>query len=336
MSDPDVIADRERYAEVGREYRQLQDRPRPGGGVRDAERRPRGRARAARRGRGRGNARGGRRGAGADRGARRGDPPGDGRTRPERREERDRRDPRRDRRRRGGALRRRPLQDADPLRRAARLLHRRPLAVRLRGGRLQGGHLRSPRRGRLLGLQVRGRHPPRPAGAGDREPGAHPHLDRDDRGAARGRGGRRPGRPERPADRRLPLLRAGRPVGQHDRLGGADHPQTDRDRRLDAGREVPAAEPRQGDAGAAGAAARAAGRRTAGADRLRAQGAGRQRRAGREGPHLQLPPGPDHRPPDQAHLAQPRRRPGNGELDEFTNALSAEEKRRRLEDAAEG
>ena len=27
----------------------------------------------------------------------------------------------------------------------------------------------------------------------------------------------------------------------------------------------------------------------------------------REDPHLQLPPGPRHRPPDQAHLAQPRR-----------------------------
>ena len=27
----------------------------------------------------------------------------------------------------------------------------------------------------------------------------------------------------------------------------------------------------------------------------------------REDPHLQLPPGPGHRPPDQAHLAQPRR-----------------------------
>ena len=45
----------------------------------------------------------------------------------------------------------------------------------------------------------------------------------------------------------------------------------------------------------------------AGEGRLRAQGAGRQRRALREGAHLQLPPGPRHRPPDQAHLAQPRR-----------------------------
>ena len=54
---------------------------------------------------------------------------------------------------------------------------------------------------------------------------------------------------------------------------------------------------------------RARAGRAAGEDRLRAQGPGRQRRALREGPHLQLPPGPGHRPPDQAHLAQPRRRP---------------------------
>ena len=39
-----------------------------------------------------------------------------------------------------------------------------------------------------------------------------------------------------------------RPVGEHHRLGGPDHPQADRDRRLDAGREVPASEPRQGHA----------------------------------------------------------------------------------------
>ena len=55
---------------------------------------------------------------------------------------------------------------------------------------------------------------------------------------------------------------------------------------------------------------RARARRTAGEDRLRAQGPGRQRRALREDPHLQLPPGPGHRPPDQAHLAQPRRGAG--------------------------
>ncbi len=55
---------------------------------------------------------------------------------------------------------------------------------------------------------------------------------------------------------------------------------------------------------------RARAGRAAGEDRLRAQGPGGDRRALREGPHLQLPPGPGYRPPDQADLAQPRRRAG--------------------------
>ena len=71
-------------------------------------------------------------------------------------------------------------------------------------------------------------------------------------------------RPGRSADRRLPQLGPWRAVGQHDRLGGADHPQAHRDRGLDAGREVPAAEPRAGDARAARAAVRAGAGRAAG------------------------------------------------------------------------
>ena len=67
----------------------------------------------------------------------------------------------------------------------ARLRDRDPLPVAGRGRRLQGGHLRDQGRGRLLGVQVRGRHPPRAAGAEDRVAGAHPHLDGDGRGAAR-------------------------------------------------------------------------------------------------------------------------------------------------------
>ena len=51
------------------------------------------------------------------------------------------------------------------------------------------------------------------------------------------------------------------------------------------------------------------------------------RRALGEGPHLQLPPGPGHRPPDQAHLAQPRRGARPASSREFTEALAAEEKR---------
>ncbi len=56
------------------------------------------------------------------------------------------------------------------------------------GGGTQGGRLRDQGRGRLLGLQVRGRHPPRPARPRHRVAGPHPHLDRDRRGDARGRG----------------------------------------------------------------------------------------------------------------------------------------------------
>ena len=143
-------------------------------------------------------------------------------------------------------------------------------------------------------------------------------------------------RPERPPDRRLPLLRAGRPVGQHDRLGGADHPQTDRDRRLDAGREVPAAEPRQGDAGAAGAPAGEADRRTAGS---RSPPSARPRSAAASGRRRSAPTTSPRAGSPTTGSSTPRTTSTgccNGELGEFTNALSAEEKRRRLEDAAEG
>ena len=191
MSDPEVIADRERYAEVGREYRELEpahelareyaklsddlegarellaedgDDPELRKLVADAP------GRLER--------------------ARRADPPGDGRARPERLQERPGRDPRRDGRRRGGAVRGRPVQDADSLRGAAWLRDRGPVPVPGRGRRLQGGDLRHQGRWRLFGVQVRGRNPPRAAGAEDRVAGADPHLDRDRGGAARGRGGR--------------------------------------------------------------------------------------------------------------------------------------------------
>ena len=101
-----------------------------------------------------------------------------------------------------GAVGRRPVPDAHPLRRAARLQGRAAVDRRRRL------HLRGQGRRRLLGVQVRGRHPPRPARARDRVPGPDPHLDGDRRGAARGRGRRGRDRPQRPADRRLPQLRA--------------------------------------------------------------------------------------------------------------------------------
>ena len=119
------------------------------------------------------------------------------------------------------------LWAGDLYRMLTRYAERRGFTDRAARARRRRLHVRDQGRRRLLGVQVRGRHAPRPARAGDRVPGPHPHLDRDRRRAARGRGRRRPDRPERPADRRLPLVGARRPVGQHDRLGRAHHPQAD-------------------------------------------------------------------------------------------------------------
>src|SRR5690349_18404190 len=121
MADPEVISDRDRYAEVGRSYRQLEPAHELAREYRQAADDAAGRAR-------------------------RGDPPGDGGARPERREERDRRDPRRHRWGGGRAVRRRPLPDARPLRGATRVQDRAALG----GRRLV--HLRDPRERRLQRL----------------------------------------------------------------------------------------------------------------------------------------------------------------------------------------
>jgi peptide chain release factor 1 len=80
-------------------------------------------------------------------------------------------------------------------------------------------------------------------GGTHRVPRADPHLHSDGCRVAGGGGARRADRPERPADRRLPLIRAGRAVGQYDGLGGPHNAPSVGDRGVDAGREVPAAEP---------------------------------------------------------------------------------------------
>ena len=102
----------------------------------------------------------------------------------------------------------------------------------------------------------------------------------DDRRDARGRGRRRRDRRQGPQDRRLPLVRPRRPVGEHDRLRRADHPPPDRARGRDAGRALAAPEQGQGDAraprpplrGRAREAALRAGRRAQRAGRAAASG----------------------------------------------------------------
>ena len=273
MSDPEVIGDRHRYAEVGREYHRLEPAAKLAeewrratddvAGRRGAHRRGRRRPRAAR----------------------------DARHRPRRAsselEEEIRlamveRDPNDDKdvivEIQGGAGGDEAgLWAGDVFRMLSQLRRAPRVQGRAARRRRRQVHVRDQGRRRVLGVQVRGRHPPRPARAGDRVAGPHPHLDRHRRRAARGRGRRRRGRPQRPADRRLPLVGPGRAVGEHDRLGGAHHAQAERHRRRDAGREVPAAEPREGDARAARAALRARGRRAAGraaADRRAQVGTG--------------------------------------------------------------
>ena len=115
--------------------------------------------------------------------------------------------------------------------------------------------------------EVRGRRAPGAAGAGHRVAGPGAHQRRRRAGAARGRAGRRHGRRQRPAHRRLPLLRARRAERQHHRLGGADHAPADRHRGQLPEREVPAAEQGVGPAHPA----RPAARRRGGGGRRRGQ-----------------------------------------------------------------
>jgi peptide chain release factor 1 len=191
-------------------------------------------------------------------------------------------------------------------------------------------HVRRQGRRRLLGVQVRGRHPPRAARARDRVPGADPHLDRDRGRAAGGRGRRGADRPERPADRRLPLLRARRAVGQHDRLGGADHAQAVRGSSSRCRTRSPSCRTASGDARAARAALRARAGRAAGrarrrppaqvgtgdrAEKIRTYNYGERRVT-------------DHRINLTVHNLD---EVPEGELDELTAALQDDEKRRRLQ-----
>ena len=125
----------------------------------------------------------------------------------------------------------------------------------------------------------------------------------------------------------------GRAVGEHDRLGGADHPQADRPGGLDAGREVAAAEPRRAmrvlrarllERELAAQQAEVAAQRLA------------QVGSGERAEKIRTYNFPQDRVTDHRVGLTKGNLPGvlAGELDEFTAALEAEDKRRKLEVSA--
>src|SRR5690606_8003631 len=188
---------------------------------------------------------------------------------------------------------------------------------RVRAGRLQGrpGRREGPRPdrtrpGRVGPPEVRGRCAPRAAGARHRVAGPHPHLRGGRPGHARGGGGRRRDQPQRPARRRLPLLRARRAVREHHRLRRADHAHPDRSRRLLPEREEPAAEQGAGPAYPALQAARHGPGGSRAGGRRRPPQPGPHRRPLREDPDLQLPGEPHLGPPCRLQGVQPGPGPG--------------------------
>ena len=246
LQDPNVFSDQRAYVKLSRRLEGAgADRPglpgapghlgRPGGGQGDA-----GRVERRRQGVPAGVDRGGRGHPGPHRRGAEGPAPA---PRPQRRPQRHRRDPGRRGRGGGQPLRQGPARDVRPLRRPPQLEARGPGRRPVRHGRVQRDHLPGQGRRRVEPHEARGRAAPGPAGAGHRVAGPHPHQLGHGHRPARGRGGRRPHRPERPQDRRLPLHRPGRAVGEHHRLRRAHHPPAHRPGRGHAGREEPDPEP---------------------------------------------------------------------------------------------
>ena len=311
LGDPAVLANRQQMQKLSKEHSDIRELIETLRLYRDVDQRV---DRGARDAEGSGDARSG--APGGDRARRRAGAAGEDAQRAadaqgsQRRQEHHPRDPRRHGRRGGGAVRGRSVPHVHALRRAPPLGGRDPVDVERVGGRDQGSHGGRHGQGRLRAAQVRIGRAPRAARARHRGAGAHPHVDRDRRGDARGRGRRDQHRPQGPEDRRHALGRAGRPVGQHDRLGGAHPPHPERPHRpLPAG-EVAAQEQGDGDEAAAREALRHRGREAPDRRARRAPQPDRIGRSLREDPHLQLPAGSPDRSPHRADAAQPARHPG--------------------------
>ncbi len=140
--------------------------------------------------------------------------------RPRRRQERDRRDPGRRGWRRGQPLGRRPAPHVRRLRAPPRLEGRDAVDPAVRHGRLPRGDRRGEGRRCVGPPEVRGRGPPRAAGARDREPGSHPHE--------RGHGRRCCPRPRRSTSRSIPTTSRSTSTARAAPAGSRSTPPTPR------------------------------------------------------------------------------------------------------------